>query len=77
MYGKMQQTGQYLQYHDLFLLLQMDSVQVLDLCFAVTLQVEFTGTINVSFYDQQAGSTRIQPVRVPARALPQVGEGAG
>ncbi|MEW5299304.1 MAG: hypothetical protein WDW38_003394 [Sanguina aurantia] len=34
--------------------------------------VRVSGTINVSFYDQQAGSTIIAPVYIAAQALPQI-----
>lgn len=34
--------------------------------------VEVFGTVNVSFYDQQAGSTPLAPVIIPARTMPLV-----
>ncbi|KAL6761386.1 hypothetical protein V8C86DRAFT_2536887 [Haematococcus lacustris] len=36
------------------------------------LSVRLSGTVNVSFYDQQAGYALVGPVDVPARAQPQV-----
>ncbi len=30
------------------------------------------GTVNVSFYDQQAGFTPVEPVVIPAQAMPEV-----
>ncbi len=40
-------------------------------------QVTLSGTINVSFYDQQAGYTPLHPVQVAALAQPQVRECVG
>lgn len=37
------------------------------------LQVTVNGSLVVSFYDQQAGVTLLEPVEVPARAFPEVG----
>lgn len=36
------------------------------------LPVQLSGTVNVSFYDQQAGYTPVPPVRVAAGAQPQI-----